>query len=673
MTAFAFLALALTAEIWLAVPLSFGWWSPCLALALLGPNWPGVGPQATVAGLTLALALRELLRSQLKPAERLRSALLDAIPAILIGFLSFKLGIVLALPLALLIGLALPQILAYRWSGQDRAWGTLLPERAALLLLATLAGILQLHHPLAWLWVLPLAWLLRRQTLLLLQLDHFRTHRLETRQERRSLNHLEQRLEGVASQQRQLESLLQARSRAFEMLEKLPLDGLSPQQLLQQMMAIIELQFPRTFHGLFQLEPDGLKATTVRYPPAQAPDPRRLNQILSGQSPQWFDQELYWPFSRTQMGWIRFQDTHFSDSAVTMNLFLRYGTILVERAEFHQKLLTHFDYEVALRQKLTSNLEQLTRLAESAATLAGLERPGDIETQCLPMASRLLGERPCQLVQSEEVGNWPLGSGRWLKIHGLALSPDEEHIARLWSHLVSASLSRSQALLELSQSSRLAAIGQLAAGLAHELNTPLGSITLALQVAQDSLESRPERAATRLRQAQAAADHMQGIIHRLLYYSREAGQGRRKVVLEGLLQDSLAMLKHREDFGSPEVTIEGNWQVEVECNPGEIQQILLNLLSNAAESLRDLCAGQIRLKCQAIPGVLEILVKDNGPGVPEEIRDRIFEPFFSTREVGRGSGLGLPISRQIAEKHGGGLEYLPGHPGAIFRLRIPRT
>jgi signal transduction histidine kinase len=110
--------------------------------------------------------------------------------------------------------------------------------------------------------------------------------------------------------------------------------------------------------------------------------------------------------------------------------------------------------------------------------------------------------------------------------------------------------------------------------------------------------------------------------------------------------------------------------VECQADPGEIGQVVVNLLMNAIRALaRGGPPRQLWLSAQSREGLAVVRIADSGPGVPAEIAPRIFEPFFTTEEVGQGTGLGLSISRQIAQQHGGTLEFVGG---SCFELRLPR-
>ncbi|MEW6283559.1 MAG: ATP-binding protein, partial [Candidatus Eremiobacterota bacterium] len=224
------------------------------------------------------------------------------------------------------------------------------------------------------------------------------------------------------------------------------------------------------------------------------------------------------------------------------------------------------------------------------------------------------------------------------------------------------------------QSSKLAAVGQLAAGVAHEVNTPLCAVLVGIEMARMSLEE-PEQADEHLKVAESAGGRCRDIISKLLYYARDAAQTRTRADLNEIVRDTLQLLG-RQLTGEGVVVLtdlsEGIPPVTVNCT--EIQQVLSNLLTNARDAVlaQGALGRQVRVRTTGTEGVVRLLVADQGPGLDPEVAERVFEPFYTTKPVGRGTGLGLSVSREIATRHGGSLS-LETHPGrgATFCLELP--
>jgi len=227
--------------------------------------------------------------------------------------------------------------------------------------------------------------------------------------------------------------------------------------------------------------------------------------------------------------------------------------------------------------------------------------------------------------------------------------------------------------IEMLQASKMAAVGQFAAGVAHELNSPLAAALLQLSLIEEMGPPDPEVAQS-FHIAREALKHAQHIIQRLLFYSREGAIGQRPVDLHSVVADTLALLGHQLRVDKVEVTLdlaaEPLW---VEANPNDLQQILTNLVLNAKDSYgASTDPRPIRIGGGRERDTCWLTVEDRGSGVDVEIAERVFEPFFTTKEVGRGTGLGLYVSRQLAEGCRGRLTYRPAQgPGSVFVLQLP--
>ncbi|MBI3929182.1 MAG: hypothetical protein HY319_26795 [Armatimonadetes bacterium] len=233
-------------------------------------------------------------------------------------------------------------------------------------------------------------------------------------------------------------------------------------------------------------------------------------------------------------------------------------------------------------------------------------------------------------------------------------------------------LKESQA--QLIQSSKLAAIGQLAAGVAHELNTPLGSIVLSLDSAQAMLSGADERVVQKLERASLTVVKARNIVEKLLYYSRDAGAGRQPTDLNAVVEDTLLLVAHPFRMDGVEVDKHLGELPPIECNQGEIQQVLMNLLVNARDALVELGGTPAPIEVttwwEANHACLEVC--DRGAGVAPEIASQIFDPFFTTKPIGEGTGLGLSISQQLVGQHDGTLTLHADKRGETrFRVRLP--
>jgi PAS domain S-box-containing protein len=224
---------------------------------------------------------------------------------------------------------------------------------------------------------------------------------------------------------------------------------------------------------------------------------------------------------------------------------------------------------------------------------------------------------------------------------------------------------------QLVHSERLSAIGELVAGVAHEINNPLQTIVGTVELMMDERPGAVNRRDLELVRHEAARAGQ--IVRNLLSFVRR-GSGERQAA--DLNQIVRSMVELREYHLRLE-----NIQVRVAYAPGpltalasrdEIQQVVLNLLLNAEQAVMSTNRpGVISVTTRTDGSSHVIEVADSGPGIGPDLRGRIFEPFFTTKEVGEGTGLGLSISHGIAAAHGGALELVPCEAGACFRLTLP--
>lgn len=228
-----------------------------------------------------------------------------------------------------------------------------------------------------------------------------------------------------------------------------------------------------------------------------------------------------------------------------------------------------------------------------------------------------------------------------------------------------------QTQAQLVQSSKMAAMGQFAAGVAHEINSPLAAITIALETAETRVQD-PQSTLRRLALARKAVDKATAIIRKLLYYSREGSQSNQLTPIARIVRDTLEIFGPQLENAGVSLEYQPSADPLVSVNENEIQQVLINLMLNA----RDATTGQaerkvvIRTLQEGERAVIE--VEDNGPGIAPEIQSRIFEPFFTTKDIGEGTGLGLSVSYQIAHNHEGDLVLASSsEQGTLFRLRLP--
>src|ERR671913_16606 len=224
---------------------------------------------------------------------------------------------------------------------------------------------------------------------------------------------------------------------------------------------------------------------------------------------------------------------------------------------------------------------------------------------------------------------------------------------------------------QLIHSERLSAVGQLVSGVAHELNNPLQSILGFTELLIDA-EERPELRRD-LEQVRSEAIRAGKIVRNLLAFVRRSSSERTIASINDIVKTTISLRSY--EFASANIRLfesYGEGLAAVVVNPEEIQQVILNLILNAEQAMRTAHrGGTLTVTTKCVDDMVTIEIQDDGPGVPAALAGRVFEPFFSTKEVGEGTGLGLSIALGIAEAHGGTLTLVPTDKGACFRLTLP--
>ena len=276
----------------------------------------------------------------------------------------------------------------------------------------------------------------------------------------------------------------------------------------------------------------------------------------------------------------------------------------------------------------------------------------------------------CRLVASGEFHHHiELGTGDELDELGQAMNGMTERFRKTCDELEQVcedlDLQVSQRTREVIQREQLASVGFLAAGVAHEINNPLASIAWSAEALESRLHdvlnsNQPTRTITReeaealqknLSRIQAEAFRCKGITERLLDFSRLGDVTVTPTDLGELIDDVVSMVSTLGQYRCKTICVSCPENVIASVNAQEIRQVVLNLITNALES----CAseGAVHVTVQKTATHAQILVADNGCGMSEEVREHLFEPFFTRRQDGRGTGLGLSITYRIICKHGG--------------------
>lgn len=224
------------------------------------------------------------------------------------------------------------------------------------------------------------------------------------------------------------------------------------------------------------------------------------------------------------------------------------------------------------------------------------------------------------------------------------------------------------------RASRVAALGELAVGVSHEVKNPLMMMTGLLELALQGLpDGRHDQVENDVRGALEASRRITEVLDRLLAFAQGPTLTTpQPVALANVIGQTLALLHERMTLSGVRCHVELPPTLCVWGFPDALGQVFLHLLLNAREAISR-GPGWVRIEYvdEADSDVITLLVRDSGPGVPEPLRQRIFEPYFSTKQDGPGTGLGLSISREVVASHGGTLDYVVAGEQCAFRITLP--
>jgi C4-dicarboxylate-specific signal transduction histidine kinase len=230
---------------------------------------------------------------------------------------------------------------------------------------------------------------------------------------------------------------------------------------------------------------------------------------------------------------------------------------------------------------------------------------------------------------------------------------------------------------QLVQAAKLATLGELTTGVAHELNNPLNNIGLFVGNAVDLVElgvAARDRIVRELRNAMQQVRKATEIISHLRTFGRVAPVSREPVAINQVIERALSLMQEQLRLRDIEVELDlSPAQPLVIGNAIQLEQVVINLLTNARDAMADSRHKVIRISADVREGAAALVFSDTGPGIPEGLEQRIFDPFFTTKEVGRGTGLGLSITYGIIKEHGGAISVAPRRPGqgATFLIEFP--
>lgn len=227
---------------------------------------------------------------------------------------------------------------------------------------------------------------------------------------------------------------------------------------------------------------------------------------------------------------------------------------------------------------------------------------------------------------------------------------------------------------QLIQASKLALLGEMSAGVAHEINNPLSIIKASTDLIEKKFKNDPVKFSQKIEGIKRACDRISKIVNGLRKFSRAGGDSRKEICsVKSVVTESVGLLDLKAKDCLVELHLDCQSDSFIFCDEVEIQQVICNLLGNAIDAAKVQTDKWVKVLVYDQLGQVIIEVVDSGRGIPKEIQDKIFNPFFTTKSVGEGTGLGLSISKGILDDHLAHIELVSNKANTCFQIRFMRA
>lgn len=222
------------------------------------------------------------------------------------------------------------------------------------------------------------------------------------------------------------------------------------------------------------------------------------------------------------------------------------------------------------------------------------------------------------------------------------------------------------------QSAKLASLGELSAGVAHEIRNPLAIITSSLGLLRKHSQD-PEKLKELIMGIDKSCDRINKIIGGLKTFSRTSERSiYHTYSLNEIIKEALVLVGSNAKDAEIALTYETQGEFLISCNVIEIEQVIINLINNAIHAVKELPNKWIKIETSSQSDNVILKISDSGSGIPERIRSKLFEPFFTTKPVGQGTGLGLSISKGILDEHGATIQIIDNTANTCFEIRFKK-
>jgi len=267
----------------------------------------------------------------------------------------------------------------------------------------------------------------------------------------------------------------------------------------------------------------------------------------------------------------------------------------------------------------------------------------------------------------------------WLEAIGSAIKDVEGNVSVLHgtcqdiTDLVEAEEKTKMERAKSIHTAKLASLGEMSAGVAHEINNPLAIIS-GNAALLPKIIGNPEKIENCINAIQKASGRIVKIVNGLRKFSRTSEQSElSKNSLHHIIHEAINMTDSKVKREFVVLSYEHSSEPNVICNEIEIEQVLVNLISNAVDAIKKNDDKWIQIKLFEIGQQVVVQVRDSGKGIPKEVARNLFQPFFTTKAVGEGTGLGLSITKGILDQHGATIEVLNNDPNTCFEIRIKKA
>jgi PAS domain S-box-containing protein len=221
------------------------------------------------------------------------------------------------------------------------------------------------------------------------------------------------------------------------------------------------------------------------------------------------------------------------------------------------------------------------------------------------------------------------------------------------------------------RNAKLASLGEMSAGIAHEINNPLTIIGSTARILTKYVND-PEKIAQKAKTIEASVERMAKIVRGLKKFSRTSPNSDMKVYkLESIIHESTTLIESKSKTDGVPVHFKASFDGFIYCDEIEIQQVMINLISNAIDAVKSLDDRWVNIELISEEGKAVVYIRDAGKGIPREIVDKLFLPFFTTKDVGDGTGLGLSIVKGILDAHSASIEVKSDEPNTCFEVKFP--